>query len=200
MRRWGRKALPLPWGSAVDGETTACQAPSCCLVPVHCSMLLPTLLPSSVDHTIVPRPPSHCCHPRCFLPSSTPLLSAIDTHVIVAHIVVAHVVVYRCRHCRHDHHFCHYCCRFLAECCLWTLPGVLLAAPSPLFVMLFGDVVLPPWALALDNADSCQADARWSLSCCHPPPSTSVPAHSNGLFALLLLLLLSPALAAAAAQ
>ncbi len=68
----------------MDGETAACRAPSRCLIPALWPTLLPKLLPSSVNHTVVRRRPSHCRHPRCFMPPSMPPLSVIDTHVVVA--------------------------------------------------------------------------------------------------------------------
>jgi hypothetical protein len=101
-------------------------------------------------------------------PLTQPLLShtlfyaAVNTAVVChqhphrcCHIVVTHVVIRRHHHRRHDRHFCHYRCRFLADCCLWTLPGALPTTPPPLFVTLFDDIVLPPWALVSDDADSC---------------------------------------------
>jgi hypothetical protein len=155
------KPFPSHGGSPVDGETAACQASSRCLVPALWPTLLPTLLPSSINHTILCRQPSNCHHPRCFLMQSMPPLSAIKTHLVVALVIVIHVVIRRrcrrhcCRRCRHNPCFRCYCCHFLADCCLWTLPSALPAAPPPSFVTLFDDIVLPPWALALDNADSC---------------------------------------------
>ncbi len=170
-------------------------------------MLWPTLSspmssPSSVNHTVIRHQPSHCHHPCCFPLPSMPLLSTIDTHVVDAHIVVTHVIVRRRRrrHHHHDRRFRHYCCRFLADCCLWTLPSALPTVPPPSFVTSFDDVVLPPWALALDDADSRQANARRSLGHHRSPPLASVPACSDGSFALLLSLLLSLALAAAVAE
>jgi hypothetical protein len=76
--------FPSRGRSAVDGETAACQAPSRCLIPVLWPTLLPMLLPSSINHTVVRCQPSHCHHPRCFTPLSTLPLSAIDTHIVVA--------------------------------------------------------------------------------------------------------------------
>ncbi len=153
----GRVVMPFPscGVSTVVRETAACGAPSCCLVPVLWPTLSPTSSPSSVDHTIVCRQPSHCCHPHCFPPPSTPLLSAIDIHIVIAHVVITNVVVCLCLHGRcHDRRFRCYPCCFLADCFPWTLPGALPATPPPLFVMPFDDVVLPPWVLALDNVDS----------------------------------------------
>jgi hypothetical protein len=193
--------FPSRSGSAVDGETAACRAPSCCLIPALWSMLLPTSSPSFVDHTIGHRRPSHCRHPRFFPPPSMPLLSAIDTHVVVAHVVVTHVIVVRRRHRRcHDRRFRRYCCRILADCCLWTLPSALPAALPPSFVTSFDDVVLPPWASASDDADSRRAEARRSSGRRRPPPLASVPARGDGSFALSLSSSLSPALAAAVAE
>jgi hypothetical protein len=158
------RPFPSRGGSAVDGETAACRAPSRCLVPALWPTLSPTLSPSSVIHTVVRHRPIHCFHPHFFLPLSTPLLSAINIHVVVTHVVVTHVVVrrHRRRRClrRHDRRFCRYRCRFLDDCCLWTLPGALPAAPPTSFVTSFDDVVLPPWASASDDADSRRADAR----------------------------------------
>ncbi len=187
----------------MDGETAACWAPSHCFIPVLWPTLLPRLLPSSIDRTIICRQPRNCHHPGCFPLLPTLLLSAIDTHVLIAHVVVTHVVICHCRHRRrrcHDRSFRHYCCRFLADCCLRTLPNALPAAPPLSFVTSFDDVVLPQWALALDDANSCQANARQSLGCCRPPPLASNPASGNGFFASLLSSLLSPALATAAAE
>jgi hypothetical protein len=194
------RPFPSHGGSAVDGETAACRAPSHCLVPAHWPTLSPTLSPSSVDHTVVRRQPSHCRHPRCFPPPSIPLLSSIDTQIVVAHVVVTHVVVRRRRRRHHDRRFRRYRCRFLADCCLWTLPGAFPAAPPPSLLTSFDDIILPPWASASNNAGSRRADARRSSGCCHPPPSPSVPARGDGSFALSLSSLLSPALAAAVAE
>ena len=63
--------------------------------------------------------------------------------------------------------------------------------PPSLFVTLFNDVVLAPWALASDNASSHQANARRSSGCHRTPPSASVPTCGDGLFALSSSLLLS---------
>jgi hypothetical protein len=199
------RPFPSHGGSAVDGETAACQAPSRCLVLAIWPMLLPTLLPSSINHTVARHQPSHCHHLCCFPPPSTPLLSAIDTHIVIAHVIVIHVVV-RHRHRRRRRRRCHNCrfycysCHFLADCCLLTLHGALPAVLPPSFVMPFDDVVLPPWALALDDTNSCRADARHSSGRSRPPPLASNPACGNGLFSLLLSLSLSPALAAAVAE
>ncbi len=59
--------------------------------------------------------------------------------------------------------------------------------PPLLFVTLFDDIVFPPWVTVSDDADSCRANARWSLGCRCPPSLVSVPACSDGLFTLLLL-------------
>jgi hypothetical protein len=195
------RLFPSRGGSAVDVETAACRAPSRCFVPALWPTLSPTSSPSFVDHTVVRHRPSHCRHPRCFPPPSTPLLSDIDTHVVVAHVVITHVVVCRRRRRRrHDRRFRRYRCRFVADCCLWTLPGALPAAPPPSFVTSFDDVLLPPWALASDNADSRRANARWSSGRRRPPPSASVPARGDGSFALSLSSSSSPALAVAVAE
>ena len=128
--------------------------------------------------------PSHIfrgqrCHPHFRPPPLTTSSSAIDP--AVAHIIgrprcwsptllVAHVVVcsrrhfhrYRCRyHCRYCCRYsCRSCCHFLVDCCMWKPPP-----PPPSFITSFDDIVLPPWALALDNADSHQANARRSSDC-----------------------------------
>jgi hypothetical protein len=173
------RPFPSRGGSAVDRETAACRPPSRCIIPTLWPMLLPTSLPSSVNHTVVRRQPSHCHQPHCFLTPSTLLLSAINAHVIVANVVVTYVDICRRRR-RHDRHFCRYRCCFLADCCLWTLPSALSAAPPPSFVTSFDGVVLPPWALASDDADSRQANARWSLSCHRSPPLVSVSVRGEG--------------------
>jgi hypothetical protein len=129
--RGAARPFPSRGSSAVDGKTAACWAPFRCLVPALWPRLLPTLLPSSINHTVVCCQPSHCCHPRYFPLLSTLLLSAIDTHVVIAHVFVTQDVVRRRRCHYHDRRFCRYRCRFLADCCLWTLPGALPAPPLP---------------------------------------------------------------------
>ncbi len=52
-------------------------------------------------------------------------------HVVVAHIVITHVVVHRRHRRRHNRRFHHYCRRFLADCCLWTLPVCYPCPPLP---------------------------------------------------------------------
>ncbi len=76
--------------------------------------------PSAVDNILVRCQPSHRCHPCCCPPLSMPLLSAIDTHVIVAHILAHVILCHRRRHCRHSHRFRRTCCRFLVDCCMYN--------------------------------------------------------------------------------
>jgi hypothetical protein len=168
----------------------------------------PCALAHIVAHVVALLQQPHRCPP-----STQPLLSptlfyaAVNAAVVChrhprccCHVVFTPVIVHRRRHHCHDRRFHQYRCCFLADCCLWTLPGALPTTPPPLFVTLFDDIVLPPWALVSDDADSRRANARWSLGCRRPPPFASVHAHGNGLFALLLLSALSPALAAVAAE
>jgi hypothetical protein len=170
MRRQGRKALPRPWWKCSGWGDRSLMGP------------LPLSHPCTLAH-VVAHVISLLCQPHCCLPSTQPLSSptlfytTVNAAVVCHrhphchyHVVNTHVIV-RCRrhHC-HDRCFCRYCCCFLADCCLWTLPGALPAAPLPLFVTSLDDVVLPPWASASDDADSRRADARRSLGCCCPSP------------------------------
>jgi hypothetical protein len=115
-------------------------------------------------------------------------MSAIDTHVVVVHIVTTHIIVLRRHHCRRR--YCHQdrrVRRYSATFWLIVVCGPCLVRyllpPPPLFVTLFDDIVLPPWASVLDKANSCQANARQSLTSSCPPPSASIPACIDGLFA-----------------
>ncbi len=173
---------------------------------------LPLSHPRALAHVVAHvvallRQPHHCppstqplLSPRLFYPAANATVVCHQHPRCRCHVIVTHVVVRRHHHHRHDCRFRRYRCHFLADCCLWTLTGALPAAPPPLFLTLFDDVVLPPWALALDDANSRQADARWSAGRRRPPPLASVPARGDGLFALLLSSSLSPALATAAAE
>ncbi len=197
------RPFPSRSGSAVDGETTACRAPSHCLVPA----LWPRLSPTSSPSRFGPG-----CRPRRRPPPSTTPSSPVNPDSVVTH------VVFRCRQRRRclpstpmsslptslspmsssaattattTARFHRYCCRFLADCCLWTLSGALPAASPPSFVVSFDDVILPLWVWASEDADSRRADARRSSGHRRSPPSASVLAHGDGSFVSLLSSLLS---------
>ena len=145
-----------------------------------------------------PMIPGPRCHPRCHPPPSTTPSSAVDPAIVVTNVFdrrrqrrhcfpststlsSSRFLLPRSGCCRcHDHCFCHHRCRFLVDCGLWTLPGALSPAPPPSFITSFDDVILPPWALALDDAESRGANARRSLGCRRPPPSASVPRMIGG--------------------